>query len=509
MNTSVPELIARVAADFPDRRAVRDPAGHLTYRELLAGAGHWERVLRAQGVAAGDTVAVCLPRSAVTLQAILGIWRAGAVFVPLDPSHPSHRWSFVVADCGARAVVCAGDADAGRLRAALPGPAGTGPVVLRVEDVAPNPSSGPVEDVAAEALPVEGSAPAYILYTSGSTGTPKGVVVGHDAFAQYVRCAGELYKGASGPAPWHSPLIFDATATALWVPLAHGGEILVVPGSDPLSGLEGLGLLLEEQREIGILKITPTHLESLAEWLGPEWTGNTIASLVVGGEAFRPDQALPWLPLCDQIVNEYGPTESTVGVVVAEVTDRHVDEGVIPVGHPLPGTEILLLGADDTPVAHGEAGELCVAGTQLADGYLNRPELTAERFPPHPLIPGARMYRTGDLARVGRDGELLYLGRIDEQIKFRGQRIEPAEIEAALNGHSEVVQSAVVLRSDRLVAHVVAVDALRPPRGQDLAAYLKELLPPGWVPQLFEPLDRLPVTHNGKLDRKALVQVTG
>ncbi|MGW0963312.1 amino acid adenylation domain-containing protein [Streptomyces gelaticus] len=508
MNTSVPGLIARVVADFPDRRAVRDPAGDLTYRELLAGAGHWERVLREHGVAEGDTVAVCLPRSGVTLQVVLGIWRAGAVFVPLDPSHPPRRRSFVLGDCGAKAVVCAGDEDTAALRAALPDPAsaGAGPVVLRVEDHTPDSASaaGPVDDIA-----VDGSAPAYVLYTSGSTGTPKGVVVAHDAFAQYVRCAGELYKGASGPAPWHSPLVFDATVTALWVPLAHGGEILVVPGSDPLSGLEGLGLLLEEQRDIGILKITPTHLESLSEWLGPEWTGNSIASLVVGGEAFRPDQALPWLPLCDQVVNEYGPTESTVGVVVALVTDRHVEEGVIPVGHPLPGTEILLLGDGDVPVADGEPGELCVAGPQLAEGYLNRPELTAERFPPHPLVPGARMYRTGDLARAGRDGELLYLGRIDEQIKFRGQRIEPGEIEAVLNGHDGVLQSGVALQGDRLVAHVVAADAVRPPTGQDLAAYLKERLPAGWVPQLFEPLDRLPVTHNGKLDRKALGQGAG
>ncbi|MEU2995044.1 amino acid adenylation domain-containing protein [Streptomyces griseoincarnatus] len=500
MNGSVPDLVARLAAVSPDRPAVRDGQGRITYRELVEGAGRWETALRRRGVVSGDTVAVCLPRAAVTLQAVLGIWRTGAVLVPLDPGHPVARWQFVLADCRARAVVCTEDL-ASRLRKAC----GSTPERGRTDILAAESIDVDYASPAWSATaPVDPDSPAYVLYTSGSTGVPKGVRVRHGALAHYVGCAGQMYAGASGPAPWHSPLAFDATVTSLWVPLAHGGEVWPIPGSDPLSGLEGLAQLLAAPVDIGILKITPTHLEALANWLGPEGTPAAITSLVIGGEALRADQVRPWLARTTQIVNEYGPTESTVGVVVASVKPEHVARGVIPIGRPFPGTEILLRDRNGAVPGPGEPGELCVAGPQLADGYLNRPELTEERFPPHPLRPGERMYCTGDLAMTGRDGELHYAGRIDEQIKFRGQRIEPGEIETVMCGHPEIGQAAVVVREDRLVAYVVPRQGGAAPEPQQLTEHLADLLPPALVPQQFLTVRELPVTPNGKLDRNAL-----
>ncbi|MFC5666307.1 amino acid adenylation domain-containing protein [Kitasatospora misakiensis] len=506
MNESVPDLVARVAAAHPDRPAVRDGQGLVSYRELVEGADRWEAALRGRGVAPGDTVAVCLPRAAVTLQAVLGIWRTGAVLVPLDPGHPVARWQFVLADCRARAVVCTKEL-APRLREACgstPARGRTDVVTVEGIDADHPPRALSATPSTPSTTPVDPYSPAYVLYTSGSTGVPKGVRVRHGALAHYVGCAGQLYEGASGPAPWHSPLAFDATVTSLWVPLTHGGEVWPVPGSDPLSGLEGLAKLLTAPVDIGILKITPTHLEALGNWLGPEGTPAAITSLVIGGEALRADQVRPWLAKCTQIVNEYGPTESTVGVVVASVKPEHVAHGAIPIGWPLPGTEILLRESSGAVPGPGEPGELCVAGPQLADGYLNRPELTEERFPPHPLRPGERMYRTGDLAMAGRDGELYYAGRIDEQIKFRGQRIEPGEIETVMCGHSEIGQAAVVVREDRLVAYVVPREGGAAPGLLALTGYLADLLPPALVPQQVLTVRELPVTPNGKLDRNAL-----
>ncbi|MEU9333239.1 amino acid adenylation domain-containing protein [Streptomyces sp. NPDC048290] len=503
MNESVPDLVARVAAVSPDRPAVRDGQGRVSYRELVEGAARWEAALRRRGVMPGDTVAVCLPRATVTLQAILGIWRIGAVLVPLDPSHPIVRWEFVLADCRARAIVCTEDL-APSLRKACGGTPERGRTdIVTAENLGVDrlsPESSPAPPMA----PVDPDSPAYVLYTSGSTGAPKGVRVRHGALAHYVSCAGRLYEGASGPAPWHSPLAFDATVTSLWVPLTHGGEVWPVPGSDPLSGLEGLAKLLTAPVDIGILKITPTHLEALANWLGPEGTPTAITSLVIGGEALRADQVRPWLARSTQIVNEYGPTESTVGVVVAFVAPEHVADGVIPIGRPLPGTEILLCDRNGAVPGPGEPGELCVAGPQLADGYLNRPELTEERFPPHPVRLGERIYRTGDLAVRGRDGELHYVGRIDEQIKFRGQRIEPGEVETVLCGHPGIAQAAVVIHGDRLVAYVVPREGDTALEVQQLTDHLADLLPPALVPQRFLTVRELPVTPNGKLDRSAL-----
>ncbi|WNM31445.1 non-ribosomal peptide synthase/polyketide synthase [Streptomyces sp. Li-HN-5-11] len=492
----VPELFAARVAGTPDAVAVVVDGEEVSFAELDARANRLARYLVAQGVGAESLVGVCLPRGLDAVVAIVAVWKAGAAFVPVDPSYPVERISFMLADSGV--VLTLTDEEvveelpAGRARLVAVDSA------LVVMQLSALPVTAPEVSVSAEGL-------AYVMYTSGSTGRPKGVAVPHGALANYALWAAGLY-GTEGGAPLHSSLAFDLTVTSVVVPLVSGAPV-VVSGE---GGAQGLAGLVRERGGFGLVKAVPAHLPLLAEMVAGAELAGAAGTWVVGGEALPGAVVRGLLEAApgSVVVNEYGPTEATVGCAVFEVRAGDEVGAVVPIGRPVANMRLYVLDGALCPVAPGVAGELYIAGVQLARGYVRRAGLTAQRFVANPFEAGARMYRSGDVARWRGDGRLEFLGRADEQVKVRGFRIEPGEVEAVIGGHPRVAQAAVIAREDvpgdtRLVAYVVADED-----AGGLPASVRELaerrLPEYMVPSAVVVLDALPLTGNGKLDRKAL-----
>jgi amino acid adenylation domain-containing protein len=350
---------------------------------------------------------------------------------------------------------------------------------------------------------------AYVLYTSGSTGRPKGVMVQHRALARYLDWAVQAYGAAAGHgAPVHSSLAFDLTVTSLWAPLLAGRTVTLLPEDE---GVEALASSVRPGADLSLVKLTPAHLDLLAQQVSPERVHGWTRALVVGGEALRGESLAFWREHAPQtrIFNEYGPTETVVGCSVYAVTAATDLTGPLPIGRPIAGARLYVLDRDLRLVPPGTTGELWIGGEGVARGYLGDPARTAERFAPDPFAdePGARLYRSGDLARCRAGGLLEYLGRTDDQVKIRGFRIEPAEIEAALLGHPAVREAAVGALADgagyqRLIAWVTPREAA--PAAAELREHLQRLLPAAMVPSAFVVVDALPLTPNGKVDRRAL-----
>ncbi|MFG3700905.1 amino acid adenylation domain-containing protein [Micromonospora sp. NPDC047620] len=477
-STLVAELERQAAATPTATALVRDGVS-LTYAELNAAANRLARTLVARGAGPEARVALALPRSVELVVAILAVLKSGAAYVPVDTGYPAGRIAYLLADSEPALVL------------ATPDTAGLVPAGALVLD---GPVDGDDADLtdADRVTPLRPEHPAYVIYTSGSTGRPKGVVVEHRAVTAYLAWARDTYPGLAGTALLHSPVSFDLTVTGLLGPLTAGGTVR-------------LAAIDEAAARVGdrpaFLKVTPSHLPLLDAELSP------TTDLVIGGEALTAEQLADWRAAQPgvAVINEYGPTEATVGCVAARVAPgEELPAGAVSIGRPTWNTRVYLLDAALNPVPPGVAGELYVAGDQLARGYLRRPGLTAERFLPCPYgPPGQRMYRTGDLARWRADGTLDYLGRRDNQVKIRGMRIELGEIESALLARPDVREAAVVVRTDSgeptLVGYVVgAADEAA------LAADLARELPAHLVPAAFVRLDALPLTPNGKLDAAAL-----
>ncbi|GGL44791.1 non-ribosomal peptide synthetase [Planomonospora parontospora] len=487
-------MVEAQAARTPEATAVIAGDRRLTYAELDEAAGRVADRLRRSGVGPESLVAVYAEPCLELLPALLGVWKAGAGYVPVDPAYPAGRVAYMLADSAA-AVVLTQRHLAGAL------PAG-GATVLTVDDAAAADTADAGERAGRpDAGPPQAAGPgnvAYVIYTSGSTGTPKGVVVEQGSVAAYLAWAGTAYPGLAGQALLHSPISFDLTVTGLFGPLTVGGAVRLAA--------------LDEGAAAGdrptFLKATPSHLTLLAAL--PDRVAPGV-DLVLGGEALPADALTAWRERHPDVtvVNEYGPTEATVGCVAAGVApgeELPVDRaGSVAIGRPAPGTAAYVLDGGLRPVPAGVVGELYVAGPQVTRGYLNRPGATAAAYIPCPYgPPGGRMYRTGDLARRRADGSLEFAGRADDQIKLHGHRIEPGEIETALRALPGVRDAAVGVREDasegrRLVAYLVGetdVTAV----GDALAATLPaHMLPSGYVV-----LDALPLTANGKLDHAAL-----
>jgi nonribosomal peptide synthetase CepB len=485
----LPDLFEDRARRHPSAAAVVGADRRMTYAEVDAAANRLAGYLVGLGVGPERVVGVALPRSVELVVALLAVVKAGGAYVPLDPGHPASRLTQVMEDADPLLVLGLTGTDLeGRRVVWLDDPA-----VLAA--VAAQPGTAP----ARAALSARN--PAYVIFTSGSTGRPKGVVVTHGSVANYLSHVADRYPSVAGGSVLHSPVTFDLTVTALFGPLVAGGTVLVGDLDEPES------LEQERDRDPLFVKATPSHLHLLADLDVPVGGGD----LVVGGEQLTGDMLTAWRGSHPgvAVINEYGPTEATVGCMEYRVgPGEPAGPGPIPIGRPIRNTQIYVLDAFLQPVPVGGVGEMYLAGAGLARGYVRRPGLTGERFVASPFGTGERMYRTGDLARWAPDGELVYLGRVDEQVKVRGYRIELGEVEAALAAHRAVDRVAVVAREDvpgqrRLVGYVVPVagERIDPVEVRGLAA---ERLPDYMVPVAVVELADLPLTAHGKVDRTAL-----
>jgi amino acid adenylation domain-containing protein len=502
----VVERFEEVARENGERVAVEYEGETLTYAELNARANQLARHLRSLGVVTETPVAIYVERSLEMVSGLLGILKAGGAYVPLDAAYSNERLSFMLEDARAHVLLTQSS-----LAATLS--AQQAKVVCLDTDwaiVAQQSTENLAEERSAASL-------AYVLFTSGSTGRPKGVAVEHRQLRNYVNA---ILKRLALPSESSFALVSTFAAdlgnTVLFPSLCTGGRLHVI-SQERVTDPEALADYFA-RHEIDCLKIVPSHLEALQSSAAPR-SVLPRRRLVLGGEASRRawvESLQRTAPAC-RMMNHYGPTETTVGVLTCEVEDSDAEHlaPTIPLGRPLANTRVYLLDAHLSPVAGGVPGELYVGGENVARGYFNRPEATAERFLPDPFSAqaGARMYKTGDLARLLPDGQIDFLGRNDEQVKIRGYRIELGEIEWSLTQHPSVREAVVVAREDeatgkRLVAYLVCQhnQALS---AADLQDFLREKLPDYMIPSAYVALKALPLNPNGKIERQSLPDPDG
>jgi amino acid adenylation domain-containing protein/non-ribosomal peptide synthase protein (TIGR01720 family)/FkbM family methyltransferase len=475
----------------------------LSYAELDRRANRLAHRLRRLGVDTEVRVAVLAERSPDLVIAMIGILKAGGAYVPLDPAYPLDRLDFMLKDSGA-AVLLTQE----RLASQLATPLGT--LVLD----APEGLEGECET--RPPSPLDPDQLAYVIYTSGSTGRPKGSMVSHGALARYAAGAPSLYGVRSGDRILQfCSTSFDTSLEEIVCALATGAELRL--RNDAM--LESVAVFLEACREekVTVLSLPTAYWHDIAAKLGMEGIAlpEDLRRVIIGGERALFERVEAWrrhAPERPWLINTYGLTESTIISTAGAVMSPSTAEarGEVTIGRPIPDTEVFLLDPRGEPVPIGGVGELQIGGGLLARGYLGRPELTAERFVPHPFSPrsGARLYRTGDLARALPDGEIEYIGRLDRQTKVRGYRIEVEEIEARLLRHPDVESAVVLIREDvpghkQIVAYVVPHSWAEPEPGL-LRSFVREALPDYMVPGAFVTLEALPLSPNGKVDRHAL-----
>lgn len=461
----------------------------VTYGTLDAVSNGLAHRLRAAGAGRDDVVGICLPREPTSVAAILGVLKSGAAYLPIDPSHPLERQRFMLRDSDARVLITT---ESWREDLIDPG--------IEVLTVREQLSAAPEEQEPPERR-ADGRDLAYVMYTSGSTGTPKGVMVERRSVAAFVDWALRTFSREElRDVLLSTSLGFDISIFEILVPLAAGGRISLVDNLLRFSG---------DDSDVTLVNTVPSLM---AAYLNNRTLPPSVRTVVLAGEPLPAELANKVLaqPGVERLVNAYGPTEDTIYSTYAEIR-----AGAAPtIGRPLPGTRAYVLDDELRPAAVGKAGELCLAGVGVSRGYRGRADLTRERFVDWNRPDGVaeRVYRTGDLARWGPDGALRHLGRIDNQVKIRGVRIEPGEIEDGLLRHPDVRQAAAVARADRergseLVAYFVAKNGQRP-SAQELRKHLRAILPEAMVPATFVPVDEMPLTPNGKLDRTRLPEPT-
>lgn len=491
-NPCLHELFESQVEATPEARAVVQENRALSYLELKTQSNRLAHHLAALGVGPGDAVAILMERSIELVVAQLAILSCGGCYVPLDRTFPVERTEFMIRDCGARVLLT------------LPGQ--VWPEMAGVTQVELHPSLLEQGSSAPPRLAIDDEAIAYIMYTSGSTGMPKGVRVPHRAVRRLAIQNGFAAFSAEDRVAFAANPAFDAATLEVWAPLLNGGTLVVVPPStllDPTLFGEAL-----RRHQISVLWLTVGFFNQVADLLGEEFS--RLRYLMVGGDALDAGvigRLLRHHPP-QHLLNGYGPTETTTFATTYEITAVPGGATSIPIGRPIANTSVYILDKHLQPVPVGVSGELYIGGAGVALGYLNRPELTAERFLEDPFssAPGARMYRTGDLARWLPDGAIEFLGRNDFQVKIRGFRIELGEIEAALGSQTGIQGAVVLAREDvpgdkRLVGYYTASE---PFSAEALRARLAAVLPEYMVPSAFVHLETLPLTPNGKLDRKAL-----
>jgi amino acid adenylation domain-containing protein len=490
--TCLHELIEAQVERTPDAVAVVFDGESLTYRELNARANRLAHYLRRRGVGPEVLVGISLERSLEMVVGLLGILKAGGAYMPLDPAYPPARLAFMLEDSQAPVLLTQQRSVEGLL-------APQAQVVCTDADwaaIAREPEENPANGTAAAQL-------AYVIYTSGSTGQPKGVQIPHRAVVNFLRSmCQQPGLTAQDTLLAVTTLSFDIAALELFLPLSVGARVVLVSRAVATDGRQLLQTLADTKATV--MQATPATWHLLLE---AGWAGSPQLTVLCGGEALPRELAQQLLARAAAVWNLYGPTETTIWSAVAKVEPG---DGPVPIGRPIANTQFYLLDRHLQLVPIGVPGELHIGGAGVAQGYLNRPELTAERFIVDPFSdePTARLYRTGDLARYRPDGALECLGRIDQQVKLRGFRIEPGEIEAVLTQCPGVQQAVVLVREDlpgdkRLVAYLIP-DREPVPTPSELQSFLKKTHPDYMVPSAFVFLDAWPLTPNGKVDRRAL-----
>ncbi|WCN02036.1 non-ribosomal peptide synthetase [Streptomyces sp. M92] len=485
------ERVVRHALRSPSAPAITCDGETLTYDQLVSRGDRLADALTTAGVRPGDVVGVLMRRSTGMIVALLAILRVGAAYVGIDPDDPPQRREELLTDAGVEFVV-ADD----KLCASVPG---------RFTTLSPSvvsPSCGAPASTTADDL-------AYVSFTSGSTGRPKGVMVPHRAVLRLVTDMNWMAVGPADVFLQAAPLAFDASTFEIWAALTHGCHLVMAP-----PGRLTLDAVAEAVREHGVTVLWLTaglFHEMVAHHIGA-FAG--VRHLVAGGDVIQTGPVARLLAAHPDITftNGYGPTENTTFTTTWTTTAAAWDgPGTIPIGTPVNDTRTVVLGPDLRPVEAGACGELYVSGAGLARGYLGQPGATADRFVPDPFAtePGARMYRTGDLVRLRPDGVCEFVGRVDDQVKILGHRVEPGAVETALHRLPGVSRTAVVARSaadgtKRLVAYVVPEDVPPPHWGERLREQLRETLPAPMIPWAVLVRDTLPLTGNGKIDRGAL-----
>lgn len=514
----VHQVFEQEAARRPEAIAVRFEDRTLTYRELNERANQLAHRLRNLGVGPETMVGTMIERSLEMVIALVGILKAGGAFVPLDMNYPAERLAFMASDTKAPVLIAqkkvlerlAGqswlpartltiDGEPNDLKEQNVDRHSTNPHNVSSHSLDRHSNENPANLTKPESL-------AYVMYTSGSTGRPKGVMVPHRAVVRLVKNTEYIEFTEQDVFLQFSPVSFDASTLEIWGALLNGGCVAVA--SPDTKSLEEIGATI---RRHGVTTAWLTAglfnlmVEQRPDDLKP------LRQLLAGGDALSVShvkRALKDLPNT-RLVNGYGPTEGTTFTCCHTITAEDAEGTSIPIGHPIANTQVYILNSDGTPVAVGEEGELFVGGDGVARGYLNQPELTAERFVANPFggDPSGKLYRTGDLACYRADGTIEFRGRIDQQIKISGYRIEPGEIEATLAEHPKIKSAVVVARHDgsgqkKLVAYVVPQNGSY--SAAELRAYLQEKLPAYMLPNALVSLEALPLSPNGKLDRDAL-----
>ncbi|WP_091051080.1 amino acid adenylation domain-containing protein [Micromonospora marina] len=491
------DLFRLQVARTPDAVAVRTEAEKLTYRDLDYRSDQIACLIDSAGPPGDLPVGVCLRRTADLLPTLIGIWKAGRPYLPLDPDLPPRRARGMAARGGCTVIVS--HSEHRELLAALDG---VRPLLLDAEQ---GPSTGVIT---ARALRPEDAA--YIMFTSGSTGEPKGVVVEHRGLTNYLLWAAREYGGSgTGGSPYFTSIGFDLGVPSLFAPLIIGQAVHLLP--DPLDPAD-LAALLVAGGPYAFVKMTPGHLNLISLDLSAAEARKLAGVVIAAGDAFPYSLAARWRALAGpggtDVATEYGPTEITIGNSGMRVPLGNTD-GLVPLGSPIPHTMMYVLDDHLDPVPSGVPGEVYIGGIGVARGYLGDPALTAQRFLPNPYgEPGARLYRSGDRARqVGDD--LYFLGRTDDQVKIRGHRVELAEVATALQRHPDIREAIVVDRlrntHTELAGFVVAAPAREVDVAELRAAVAAEL--PGYmIPAQLRVVDRLPLTANGKIDRAALLR---
>ncbi|MGH9430460.1 MAG: non-ribosomal peptide synthetase [Terriglobia bacterium] len=492
---TVAQLFEDVAAAHPDSTALVFRGRHLTYAELNIRANRLAHRLRRMGVGPDTMVGCCLERSIELIVALLGVLKAGGAYVPLDPSYPKERLDFLIEETRTP-VMLAQKSFASTLLAGQDVPSVDVDELSSAagdDDGNPSPHGGP-------------KSLAYVMYTSGSTGQPKGVMVENRAIVRLVRNTNFCHFGPGEVFLQFAPASFDASTLEIWGPLLNGGRLVVMP--PPPCSLAELGRAIREEG-VTVLWLTSGLFNLMVEQRLDDL--RPVRQLLAGGDVLSPRhvrRVLENLPECC-LINGYGPTENTTFTCCHTMRPGDRVPESIPIGRPVSNTQAYILDEQSRPAPPGQTGELYAAGDGVARGYLNHPDLTAGKFLPDPFSTeaGARMYRTGDLARWREDGVIEFLGRVDNQVKILGHRIEPGEVEVVLRMHKDVNQVCVVPHTDengskRLVAYYVPFH----PDGSlpSLREFLRRKLPPYAIPALFVPMASMPLSPNGKVDRAAM-----